>query len=172
MQDDFVDNVLQQWRLQRPDLNPHPMAVMGRLVRCSTMFERELATVFAEFELNGGEFDVIATLRRSGSPYTLTPHQLLQTLMITSGSMTNRIDRLEAKQLVKRHPDPTDRRGVLVTLTEKGLQLIDQALVKHLAKGEQLLAVLTLAEQTQLADLLKKLLLQQPPTTEQQISSA
>ncbi|WP_306518107.1 MarR family winged helix-turn-helix transcriptional regulator [Rheinheimera sp.] len=161
MKDDLVDAVIQQWHRERPDLNPAPMAVMGRLVRSCALFDRELSTVFSDFELNGGEFDVIATLRRSGKPYTLTPNQLLQTLMLTSGSMTNRIDKLEAKQLVARSPDPHDRRGVLVSLTAKGLDIIDKALVRHLAKGEELLAELSQAERDQLAALLKKLLLSQ-----------
>jgi DNA-binding MarR family transcriptional regulator len=158
MKDDLVDAVIQQWRRERPDVDPTPMAVMGRLVRSCALFDRELSTVFSEFGLNGGEFDVIATLRRSGKPYTLTPNQLLQTLMLTSGSMTNRIDKLEAKQLVARSPDPHDRRGVLVSLTPKGLEIIDKALVRHLAKGEDLLAELNLEERAQLATLLKKLL--------------
>ncbi|MCT6698618.1 MarR family winged helix-turn-helix transcriptional regulator [Rheinheimera sp. 4Y26] len=158
MKDDLVDAVIQQWQQERPDLNPAPMAVMGRLVRSCALFDRELSTVFSEFGLNGGEFDVIATLRRSGKPYTLTPNQLLQTLMLTSGSMTNRIDKLEEKQLVMRSPDPHDRRGVLVSLTTKGLEIIDKALVRHLAKGDQLLAALSQAEREQLAQLLKKLL--------------
>lgn len=159
MADDLVDLILQQWQQQRPDLNPAPMAVMGRLVRSAALFDRELQKVFSDFGLNGGEFDVIATLRRSGEPYALTPNQLLQTLMLTSGSMTNRIDRLEEKQLVSRSPDPQDRRGVLVCLTAKGLDIIDRALVQHLAKGEVLLAALDQSEREQLALLLKKLLL-------------
>jgi DNA-binding MarR family transcriptional regulator len=161
MQDDLVDGVILQWQRERPDLDPMPMAVMGRLVRSCALFDRELSPVFNEFGLNGGEFDVIATLRRAGKPYALTPNQLLQTLMLTSGSMTNRIDRLEAKQLVSRSPDPTDRRGVLVALTAKGLEVIEQALVHHLAKGEALLSGLSLQERQQLALLLKKLLLSQ-----------
>ena len=162
MKDDLVDTVLQQWQQQRPDLDAGPMAVMGRLVRSSAVFDRALQSVFSEFGLHGGEFDVLATLRRAGPPYALTPNQLLQTMMLTSGSMTNRIDKLEAKQLVARQPDPHDRRGVLVSLTATGLSLIDQALVQHLAKGEQLLAVLSQSEREQLALLLKKIL-QAPP---------
>ncbi|MCF2907231.1 MarR family transcriptional regulator [Pseudoalteromonas sp. DL2-H2.2] len=156
--EDLVDTVIAQWEKERPDIDPSPMAVMGRLVRTSAVFSKELHGVFSRFGLNGGEFDVLATLRRSGKPYTLTPNQLLQTLMLTSGSMTNRIDKLEAKDLVKRSPDPNDRRGVLVSLTEQGLQLIDEVICEHVAKGSDLLSPLEEAEQQQLANLLKKLL--------------
>ncbi|QTL33997.1 MarR family winged helix-turn-helix transcriptional regulator [Pseudoalteromonas viridis] len=156
--EDLVDTVIAQWEKERPDIDPSPMAVMGRLVRTSAVFSKELNGVFSRFGLNGGEFDVLATLRRSGKPYTLTPNQLLQTLMLTSGSMTNRIDKLEAKDLVKRSPDPNDRRGVMVSLTEQGLQLIDEVICEHVAKGSDLLSPLEEAEQQQLANLLKKLL--------------
>ncbi|ASM52567.1 hypothetical protein PNIG_a0232 [Pseudoalteromonas nigrifaciens] len=159
MKNDFVDVVIAQWNKERPDLDPSPMGVMGRLVRTDVMFSKELQTVFGRFGLNGGEFDVLATIRRSGKPFTLSPSQLLQTLMLTSGSMTNRIDKLEAKDLVARSFDPNDRRGVMVSLTEKGFQLIDQVVEEHIAKGQSLLSPLDKSEQQQLAVLLKKLLL-------------
>jgi DNA-binding MarR family transcriptional regulator len=155
---DLVDTVLAQWHKERPDIDPAPMAVMGRLIRTDAIFSKELNTVFSRFGLNGGEFDVLATLRRSGKPYTLTPNQLLQTLMLTSGSMTNRIDKLENKGLVTRSPDPNDRRGVLVAITQQGLTLIDEVISEHVAKGEELLSPLAPEERTQLAALLKKLL--------------
>ncbi|MCO7190923.1 MULTISPECIES: MarR family transcriptional regulator [unclassified Pseudoalteromonas] len=155
---DLVDTVLAQWHKERPDIDPAPMAVMGRLIRTDAIFSKELHTVFSRFGLNGGEFDVLATLRRSGKPYTLTPNQLLQTLMLTSGSMTNRIDKLENKGLVTRNPDPNDRRGVMVAITEQGLTLIDEVISEHVAKGEELLSPLASEERTQLADLLRKLL--------------
>ncbi|CCQ10702.1 Transcriptional regulator, MarR family [Pseudoalteromonas luteoviolacea B = ATCC 29581] len=155
---DLVDRVLAQWKREKPELDPWPMAIMGRLVRADAIFSKTLQGVFKQFGLNGGEFDVLATLRRSGQPYALTPNQLLQTLMLTSGSMTNRIDRLEEKSLVKRSPDPNDRRGVVVSLTQQGLKVIDEVIVEHVAKGNDLLAPLEYEEQQQLANLLKKLL--------------
>jgi len=156
---DLVDTVIEQWNRERPDLDPSPMAIMGRLVRTDAIMSKELQGVFGRFGLNGGEFDVLATLRRSGKPFALTPHQLLQTLMLTSGSMTNRIDKLEDKDLIVRNPDPNDRRGVMVSLTDIGLNLINEVVGEHIAKGECLLSSLDTFEQEQLAALLKKLLL-------------
>ncbi|MEI5639683.1 MULTISPECIES: MarR family winged helix-turn-helix transcriptional regulator [unclassified Pseudoalteromonas] len=155
---DLVDTVIAQWHQERPDLDPSPMAVMGRLVRTDALFSKELHKVFTQFGLNGGEFDVLATLRRSGKPYTLTPNQLLQSLMLTSGSMTNRIDKLENKGLVKRSPDPNDRRGVMVSLSAEGLELIDEVVAAHVQKGHELLSPFSDEEKDQLAQLLKKLL--------------
>ncbi|WP_298770983.1 MarR family winged helix-turn-helix transcriptional regulator [uncultured Shewanella sp.] len=159
MKTDHVDLILEQWRLERPDIDASPMAVMGRLARASNHFNSELQRVFAEFGLNSGEFDVLATLLRSGAPYTLTPNHLLQTLMLSSGAMTNRVDRLEAKKLVQRNADPNDRRGVLVSLTSLGMDLINSAIEQHVKKGEDLLSPLTKSEQGSLAILLKKLLI-------------
>ncbi len=113
----------------------------------------------AEFGLLGESFDVLASLRRSGPPYQLTPTQLYREMMLTSGAMTNRIDRLEEAGLVARKPDPSDRRGTLVRLTAKGKALIDAAAAEHAANEERLLAVLTATEQRQLGDLLRKVLI-------------
>ncbi|WP_199610133.1 MarR family winged helix-turn-helix transcriptional regulator [Flocculibacter collagenilyticus] len=159
MKKDHVDTVLEQWEKERPDLDSSPMAVMGRLVRTSSFFHAELQKVFSTFSLNSGEFDVLATLLRTGKPYELTPNQLLNTLMLSSGAMTNRVDRLEAKGYVKRSPDPNDRRGVLVSLTDEGYKLISEVIVAHVDKGNFLVSPLSKQEQTELADLLKKLIL-------------
>lgn len=157
---DHVDLILKQWRLERPDLDSSPMAVTGRLAKLNHIVSHAQSQVFAEFGLNMGEFDVLATLLRSGSPYSLTPNQLLQTLMLSSGAMTNRVDRLETKALVYRQDDPNDRRGVLVTLTDEGKKLINNVIAKHVDRGHGLLEPLTLQEQNVLADLLKKMLIE------------
>ena len=160
MKKDHVDLVLQQWRAERPDIDPSPMAVMGRLVRLSNIFSGEAQLVFDKYGLHSGEFDVLATLLRSGPPYSLTPNRLFRSLMLSSGAMTNRIDKVESKKLVTRSPDPSDRRGVIVSLTPKGLELINQVIVDHVAKGEELLSCLTDNERETFAKLFKKLLIE------------
>ncbi len=157
-QADKVDLILSQWHSERPDIDPSPMAITGRLARVLGNINPKLQQVFGQYNLNPGEFDVLASLRRAGKPYTLTPNQLLDALMLTSGAMTNRIDRLEHKGLVVRSPDPNDRRGVYVSLTETGLDLIDKAVTDHTDNLHQLLSGLTASEQADLAGLLKKLL--------------
>ena len=159
MKNDHVDTILEQWRNERPDIDPSPMGVIGRLVRVTKLFSGEIQNVYAEFGLNVGEFDVLATLRRSGTPYALTPNQLLQTLMLTSGAMTNRIDKLELKKLVQRSKVANDRRGVLISLTPKGLELINEAVTKHVSNEKDLLDSLSSKEQESLAQLLKQVLL-------------
>lgn len=159
MKTDHVDFVIQQWRDERPDIDPSPMAVIGRLVRLSSIINIELQQVFTTYNLNIGEFDVLATLRRSGKPYALTPNSLFKALMLTSGAMTNRVDRLESKKLVKRTPDPNDRRSIIVSLTPKGVALINEAISDHVNKGSKLLSCLSKNEQKTIAKLLRKLLL-------------
>jgi DNA-binding MarR family transcriptional regulator len=159
MQHDQVDQILEQWARERPDLAVSPMGIIGRLSRVSRHLEQALQETFAPFGLNGGEFDVLATLRRAGEPYTLSPTELFNTLMLSSGAMTNRIDRLEETGLAVRTRDPEDRRGVNVTLTPKGRELIDAAVVEHVANEEQLLSALTQTERETLVHLLRKLLL-------------
>lgn len=135
------------------------MAVLGRLNEASSLIARErLAPLFARFGLQSGEFDVLATLRRSGSPYALTPTALYEATMVTSGAMTNRLDRLEQSGLIMRGPHPSDRRGIVVQLTAKGLALIDEALAAHVANEHEILSGLTLSEREMLAHLLGKLI--------------
>lgn len=135
------------------------MAVLGRLNEASSLIARErLAPLFARYGLQSGEFDVLATLRRSGSPYALTPTALYETTMVTSGAMTNRLDRLETAGLIMRAPHPSDRRGIVVRLTEKGLALIDEAVAAHVANEHEVLAGLTRDEQETLSRLLEKLI--------------
>lgn len=158
MEHDHVDAILAQWRRERPDLDPAPMGVIGRIRRIERLLGRALDATFAQFGLNSGEFDVLATLRRSGAPYQLTPTALFTSLMLSSGAMTNRLDRLEQAGLIARAPDPSDRRGTLVGLTPRGLELIDAAVAAHLANEARLLAALLPGERDQLAGLLRRLL--------------
>lgn len=155
---DGVDEILNPWNQERPDLDVSPMGVIGQMGRITRYIELSVQQTFAEFGLNIGEFDVMATLRRAGHPYQLSPTALFNSLMISSGAMTNRIDQLEQAGLVKRVPDPSDRRGTLVTLTNKGLTLIDQAVEAHVTSEHQILSVLTPTERETLANLFRKLL--------------
>ncbi len=148
-----------QWQKERPDLDVRPMAVFGRLSYAALVVARDkLNPLFAQFGLQNGEFDVLATLRRSGMPFALTPTALYEATMVTSGAMTNRLDRLEKAGLIARAPHPQDRRGVIVQLTEKGRALIDEAVTAHVANEHQVLSALTRDEQDQLAALLEKLI--------------
>ncbi|MGM3162634.1 MarR family winged helix-turn-helix transcriptional regulator [Dickeya undicola] len=156
---DRADTAYEQWRQERPDIDPFPMQVVGRLLETTQRLERDhLNPLFARFGLRPGEFDVLATLRRSGEPYALTPTQLYEALMMSSGGMTNRIDRLEQAQWVMRHSNPQDRRGTLVTLTKQGQELMDTLVTLHIDNERQALASLNDDEQQQLNRLLKKLL--------------
>jgi DNA-binding MarR family transcriptional regulator len=158
MNRDKVDIIIEQWKREIPDLSIRAMSVLGRLQRVSKHAERSLGNNFLKFNLNSGEFDVLATLRRAGSPYMLKPTELYNLLMITSGAMTNRIDTLEKKSLVMRVNDPSDRRTVYVKLTEKGLDLINEAIYDHVQDEEKLLEDLTKDEVEILNDILKKIL--------------
>lgn len=159
MNADAVDAILAQWQRERSDLDVSPMGIIGRMERLTKHLERALQETFSDFGLNAGEFDVLATLRRSGQPYQLTPTELFNTLMVSSGTMTHRIDRLEQADLVKRIPDPSDRRGTLIQLTNKGFNVIEKAVEAHVANEHHLLIVLEEAERKVLAQLLRKLLI-------------
>lgn len=150
---------MEQWQRERPDLDVSPMGVIGRLNEASALIARDrLAPLFARFGLQPGEFDVLATLRRSGAPYALTPTELYEATMVTSGAMTARLDRLEKAGLIRRAPHPSDRRGVVVELTAKGRELIDEALAAHVANEHQILSGLTSEDREMLAKLLEKLI--------------
>jgi DNA-binding MarR family transcriptional regulator len=154
-----AERAVQQWRKERPDLDVSPMAVIGRLSEAATVISRDrLSPVFARFGLQHGEFDVLATLRRSGAPFALTPTELYEATMVTSGGMTNRLDRLERAELIARKAHPTDRRGTIVQLTDKGRKLIDKALTAHVENEHAILSALTTAERDTLAALLGKLI--------------
>jgi DNA-binding MarR family transcriptional regulator len=156
---DRADIAVEQWARERPDLPALPMAVFGRLSDAAERVMRDhMNPLFAEAGLQPGEFDVLATLRRSGEPYMLSPTKLYEAAMISSGGMTNRVDRLERAGLVERRPDPNDRRGKLIALTAAGKRVIDETIGRHVANEERLLSVLTQAEQKKLNALLRKLI--------------
>jgi DNA-binding MarR family transcriptional regulator len=159
---DGVDLILEQWRRERPDLDPSPIGVIGRISRLARELEQELERVYSEHGLEPGWHDVLATLRRHGPPYQLRPSEFSSTLMLTSSGTTKRLDRLEQAGLITRAPDPNDRRGVLITLTPAGLQLIDAVMEAHLANERRLVGALSASEQARLADLLRKLQLGLP----------
>lgn len=148
-----------QWARERPDLPSLPMSVLGRLWEAAErVMHDHLRPVFEAAGLQWGEFDVLATLRRSGKPYMLSPTRLYEAAMISSGGMTARLDRLERAGLIERRPDPNDRRGKLIALTAQGRKLIDEMIARHVANEQRILTCLTRAEQEQLAALLKKLI--------------
>lgn len=156
---DRAEFAMSQWQKERPDINPFPMKVWGRLAEATLRISQQyFQPFFSQYGLQSGEFDVLATLRRAGAPFTLTPTALYEALLLSSGGITNRLDRLEKSGLIQRSKHPTDRRGTLVSLTEQGLQLIDSILPLHIANEEQVLQSLTPAEQQQLDVLLGKLL--------------
>lgn len=155
---DHVDRVLEQWAAERPDLDVSPMGVIGRLSRASQLVGAEIGRTFAEHGLDRAAFDVLATLRRSGPPHRLTPTALMRATMVTSGAITQRVDRLETRGLVTRAPSESDGRGTYVALTDDGLALIDRVLPDHLATEERVLATLSPAERKSLADTLRRLL--------------
>src|ERR1700761_600167 len=140
---DEVDRLVDAWRRERPDLDVSPLEVLSRVTRLARYLDRARRTAFAAHELALWEFDVLSALRRSGPPYRMSPGALLNQTLVTSGTMTNRIDRLTERDLVRREPDPNDRRGVLVVLTRTGLDTVDAALTDLLTSEQELLAGLT-----------------------------
>lgn len=158
MASDLVDEILAQWQKERPDLDASPMGVIGRVARLHKYLQKAIGEVFAEYGLNPGEFDVLATLRRNGAPYQLTPTELYNSMMVSSGTMTNRIDKLEKMGLVERLADARDRRGTLISLTDKGFEVIDAAVTAHVANGHRILNALEKAELADLAKLMRQLL--------------
>jgi len=155
---DAVDAILAQWQRERPDLDVSPMGLIGRTTRLASHYRKAIGKVFAQHGLNPGEFDVLATLRRSGAPYQLSPTELFKSMMVSSGTMTNRIDRLEEAGLVERIPDKRDRRAMLIQITDKGFGLIENAVTSHVENEHRLLSVLDASEKEDLARLLRKLL--------------
>jgi len=147
-----------QWTKERPDLNLLPMTILGRLGEATQMIARDyLEPVFARYGLKRGEFDVIATLRRAGKPYALTPTALYRSTMVSSGGMTNRLDRLEKQGLIERRPNAQDRRGLVVALTSQGLALIDDLIEVHVDNQIKVLGAFSKTEQETLSGLLGKL---------------
>lgn len=155
---DHVDFVVSQWRTAVPEVNVAPMQVASRLFRIGIVAGRDVERLFKQYGLTQGEFDVLATLYRAGAPYTLCPQNLIEALLLSSGAMTNRLDRLEQAGLIRRFPNPQDRRGVNVSLTDSGLHAAHSSLVGYLGELERILGPLNSDERATMATLLKKLL--------------
>ena len=155
---DDVDEIVAAWRRERPDLDPEPLHVFSRLSRLARRLDLDRATAFGDHGIDGWEFDVLSALRRAGDPYELSPGRLVQETLVTSGTMTNRIDRLAAKGWVERAPSPTDRRGVIVRLTETGRAAVDGAMADLITRERDLLAELSETETGELTALLRRLL--------------
>ena len=156
---DEVDELSEAWARERPDLDLAPVAVFSRISRLARHLDLARRTAFTRHQIESWEFDVLAALRRTGAPYELSPGRLLRETLVTSGTMTNRVDRLAARGLVERSPDPSDRRGVIVRLTADGRQTVDAAFEELLAAEAALLADLPDADRELLAGLLRTLLI-------------
>ena len=154
---DEVDGLVAAWRRERPDLDVAPLEFLSRVSRLARHLDLARREAFETHDLEPWEFDVLAALRREGAPYALSPGRLLQVTLVTSGTMTNRIDRLAAKGYVERVPDPHDGRGVQVTLTDDGRARVDAALTDLLRHEREILAALPATDRDELADLLRRL---------------
>jgi DNA-binding MarR family transcriptional regulator len=155
---DEVDRIVEAWQRERPDLDVAPLTILSRVLRLARHLDLARGSAFAEHDLEGWGFDVLSALRREGAPYQLCPGQLVAQTLVTSGTMTNRVDRLAARGLVSRGPDPSDRRGVKVTLTTAGRTVVDAAMADLLDRERILLNQLSPSEQGHLAELLRQLL--------------
>ena len=159
---DEIDRIVAEWNRERPDLDVSPTHTLQRITRLGLLQGSSFARVFAPHGVSFGEYLVLAALRRAGPPYRMNPTALFNSVILSSGAMTNRLDGLEAMGFVERLPDPDDRRGRLVALTDKGRELVDTAVVDHLENEQRLLGSLDPDERDQLAALLRKLLLSEP----------
>lgn len=155
---DSIVRIRTQWRRERPDLDTSPMETIGRILRIQFLVGARMRRLFQQHGIDPGGFDVLATLRRNGTPHRMNPTDLYKELVLTSGAMTNRIDGLERQRLVKRHPDPSDRRGTLIELTAGGKDLVDRVMTAHMEGEAELLAHLPHGDRRHLAGLLQKLL--------------
>jgi DNA-binding MarR family transcriptional regulator len=156
---DAVDAIRSLWRAEHPDLDTWPVGVVGRVQRLNRLLEREMRAFHNQHGVEPGEFDVLTTLRRSGPPYRMTAGAFLKASMVTSGAVTKRIDRMEARGLVERvRPRVGDRRSVMIQLTDKGMRLVDGVFAPHLDNEEQLMSALSRTECDQLSQLLRRLL--------------
>lgn len=166
MSRDFADHLVAQWAEARPDLDPDPMALVVRIMRLAAILEERLTAVLRDHDLTIWEFDVLATLRRNGAE-GLSPKRLLHELLLSSGAMTNRIDRLEDAGLVKRTPDPDDRRGTIIRLTPAGVRRIDPAVRDRFEDARQVVGMLERGEARVVRATLRKLALELQPSTRQ-----
>jgi DNA-binding MarR family transcriptional regulator len=155
---DHIDRIVAEWQRERPELSLDALALLGRLFRTTDLAHSMLAEGLRQYELSSGWFDLLAALRRAGAPYELTPTSLMESMMLSSGGVTKRLDRLVEAGLVERRPDPSDRRGTLVRLTPRGKATIDKAIETHVANEDNLLRALTAADRRALDELLRRLL--------------
>jgi DNA-binding MarR family transcriptional regulator len=155
---DDVDEIVAAWRRERPDLDVSPLEVLSRVSRLARRLDLARGSAFSEHLLEGWAFDVLSALRRAGEPYELSPGALVQQTLVTSGTMTNRVDRLERSGFVERRPDPGDRRGVLVRLTPAGRDVVDSAMADLIEQEKSLLSELSASDRVQLAGLLRRML--------------
>lgn len=156
--EDRLDALVGQWHAERPDLDVGVMAEVARVLRVARLFGERLAAKAADHGLGVGEGDVLFTLRRAGSPYRLSPSELAESTLVTSGTMTSRLDRLESRGLVRRIPNPDDRRGLMVELTADGRRLVDRVVPEHVASEQEMLSALSRREREELTRLMRKLL--------------
>lgn len=155
---DHVERILTQWRQERPDLEIAPMGTIGWIKQLNQQLTQGMERTWSVYDLNGASFDVLATLRRSGSPYALSPGDLMASTMVTSGTMTHRIDQLVKAGLVERVRNPKDGRSFVISLTPRGHALIDEAVTAHVETQAKLVSVLTVEQRAQLDDLLRQFL--------------
>ena len=159
MTKDIIDQLIDQWERERPDLDARPMAVVGRILRLAVHLDRRANEALKPFGLAVWGFDILATLRRFGEPYAMTPTELMKAVMLSSGAMTNRIDRLENLGLVERKPSPNDRRSFRVQLTHEGRKVIEKAIEVRFAEAEDALDGMSQRDRKQLGSLLRNILL-------------
>jgi DNA-binding MarR family transcriptional regulator len=155
---DRVDELMAQWHRERPDLPTQAMGIFGRFGRLLTLMEEKISAPFARHGLQGGDFDMLATLRRSGEPFELKPSEMAEALMVSRPGITGRLDRLESAGLVRRIHDATDRRSLRVRLTPEGHRLIDELIAEHADNEERLLEVLSPSQRDKLDQILRILL--------------
>jgi DNA-binding MarR family transcriptional regulator len=155
---DVVDGIVAEWERERPELDVRAKHMTGRILRLASIFQHAYADSFEPLGLNEGDYGVLAPLRRAGNPYTLSPTALADHRMMTTGGMTKALDRLERKGFIERLPNPADRRGSLVRLTESGRVVVDEAMSRHTRVERELMSSLDESEQTQLTSLLRKVL--------------
>ncbi len=155
---DHVDHILKQWRQERPELDVAPMGTIGRIKRLNHALMRTMEKTWSKYGLTDASFDVLATLRREGAPYALSPSDLMASTMVTSGTMTHRINLLEKAGLIERVKNPEDGRGFLISLSQRGYDLIDEAVAAHVETQAQLVSSLSPTQREQLDELLKQFL--------------
>ncbi len=155
---DRVDMTLKRWAHERDDLDTSAKAIVGRVIRFQAVILEHISKTFKKFKINPGEYAVLCNLRTHGHPYQMTPKQIIQSMLLTSGGMSNLLARMEKKQLITRISDTDDRRRVFVVLTQKGKEIIDGAMAAHVKTELELVNILEHHERTQLEALLKRLL--------------